>query len=215
MENAYNPLQDLKEIRTMMERSTRFISLSGLSGVCAGVCALLGAGAAYLYLDTYPFEGASPAYFQKAFAQNKWGMHYTTFFILDAAATIFLSILTAFYFTYRKAVQNQQSLFDRTALRLTANIGIPLVTGGVFCLALMYYDCLGFVAPATLVFYGLALVNGSKYTLQTIFYLGLVEIALGLTSAFFLGYGLEFWALGFGIMHIIYGTLMYLKYDKK
>jgi hypothetical protein len=89
------------------------------------------------------------------------------------------------------------------------------VTGGVFCLALMYYDCFGFVAPATLVFYGLALVNGSKYTLETIFYLGLVEIALGLTSAFFLGYGLEFWALGFGIMHIIYGTLMYLKYDKK
>jgi hypothetical protein len=179
------------------------------------VCALLGAGAAYLYLDMHPFEGTSHTYFQKAISQKKWGMHYMTFFLLDAAATIFLTFLTAFYFTYRKAIQNQQSLFDRTALRLTANVAIPLVTGGVFCLALMYYDCLAFVAPATLVFYGLALVNGSKYTLETIFYLGLVEIALGLTSAFFLGYGIEFWALGFGIMHIIYGTLMYLKYDKK
>jgi hypothetical protein len=215
MENAYNPLQDIKEIRSMMERSTRFISLSGLSGVGAGVCALLGASAAYFYLDIYPFEAVSPAYFQKVVEQPKWGMDYMTFFLLDAILTIIFTFLTAFYFTYRKAVRNKHNMFDRTTLRLTVHIAIPLATGGIFCLALMSYGYVGFVAPATLIFYGLALVNGSKYTLETVFYLGLSEIALGLICAFSLGYGLEFWSLGFGILHIIYGTLMYLKYDKK
>ena len=40
-------LQNLAEIRSLMERSSRFISLSGLSGVGAGVCALVGSAAAH------------------------------------------------------------------------------------------------------------------------------------------------------------------------
>ena len=91
---------------------------------------------------------------------------------------------------------------------------IPLITGGLFCLALLYHGLAGLVAPATLVFYGLALVNASKYTLHDIRNVGYCEIVLGLASLFFLGYGLEVWVIGFGILHIIYGSLMYWKYER-
>jgi uncharacterized membrane protein HdeD (DUF308 family) len=71
------------------------------------------------------------------------------------------------------------------------------------------------LAPsATLVFYGLALINASKYTVRDVFYLGICEIVLGVLSMFLTGFTLLFWALGFGILHILYGTIMYFKYDK-
>jgi hypothetical protein len=70
------------------------------------------------------------------------------------------------------------------------------------------------VAPATLVFYGLALVNGSKYTLNDIRNIGYLEAGLGVVSMFVPGYGLWFWALGFGVLHIVYGVTMYYKYER-
>jgi hypothetical protein len=64
------------------------------------------------------------------------------------------------------------------------------------------------------VFYGLALVNASKYTLTDIRYLGITEIILGILNIFFLRRGLYFWALGFGVLHIIYGLVMWWKYER-
>lgn len=46
-------LQQLSEIRLLMERSSRFISLSGLSGVGAGVSALIGSAIAYWRIEQY------------------------------------------------------------------------------------------------------------------------------------------------------------------
>jgi len=118
------------------------------------------------------------------------------------------------FFTTRKAKQKGQKIWDKLTQKLLLNLLIPLVVGGIFCLALMKHGAFGLVAPATLVFYGLALVNGGKYTLSDIHYLGLSEIVLGLIALFNIGYGLEFWAIGFGVLHIVYGTIMYFKYEK-
>ena len=41
--NEQQPLEELQHIKRMMERSSRFISLSGLSGIAAGICAIAGA----------------------------------------------------------------------------------------------------------------------------------------------------------------------------
>ena len=57
-------------------------------------------------------------------------------------------------------------------------------------------------------------VNASKYTLNDIRYLGLTEIFLGLVALVFLEYSLLFWAIGFGLVHIIYGIVMYYKYER-
>ena len=42
----------------------------------------------------------------------------------------------------------------------------------------------------------------------------MAEVVLGMISLSALQYGLLFWALGFGVLHIAYGTYMYLKYEK-
>ncbi|HMC96443.1 MAG TPA: hypothetical protein VKG92_02220, partial [Flavobacteriales bacterium] len=104
---------------------------------------------------------------------------------------------------------------DAAAQRLLVNMFIPLGGGGMFCLALLYYGLPGLVPPATLVFYGLALLNASKYTLDEVRWLGISELILGLIASFWVGAGLLFWALGFGVLHIFYGALMYLRYERK
>ena len=218
MTTTHEQLNDLKEIRALMERSSRFIGLSGLSGIAAGLCALVGAATTYIYLDARPFEfehQATNFYFTRALDASKWGMHYTSFFILVAGLTIISAISLGILFTTRHARQKGQSVWDVSARRLLISLAVPLTAGGLFCLALLLHGSIAYLAPSTLVFYGLALVNGSKYTLDDVYYLGLVEIALGIVAMFLLRFGLEFWVIGFGFMHIAYGTMMYFKYEKR
>lgn len=210
--NNNEHLESLQQIRSMMERSSRFISLSGLSGVAAGIVALFGAAAAHLYLETKPFSGpylylAEPGY-------EKWGLNFYEFFALDAGIVLILALAAGIFFTTRKAVKKGQKVWDKLTWRLLINLLIPLATGAVFCLALLKYEMFGLIAPTTLIFYGLSLINGSKYTLNDIRYLGVTEIILGMIGLFNIGYGLEIWAIGFGLMHIVYGTFMWVKYEK-
>ena len=213
--STHDQLKELREIRSLMERSSRFIGLSGLSGVAAGLCALMGAAVAYVYLGAQPFEyDHQYVYYVRALTSTRWGLDYLLFFIGDALLTASAAVALGIYFTTRRARQKGQSIWDATARRLLFNLGVPLCVGGLFCLALLVHGQLAFVAPATLVFYGLALVNGSKYTLNDVLYLGLTEIALGLFGMFMLKYGMEFWVIGFGFLHIFYGLMMYFKYER-
>lgn len=215
MSTTHEHLNDLREIRSLMERSSRFIGLSGLSGVAAGICALFGAYAAYAYFGIRPFEFKEDyRYYVEALQASHWGLDYFKFFLIDGALTAGAAILSGIYFTTRQAKRKGQRIWDKSAQRLIINLAIPLIAGGLFCLALMWHGQLAFVAPATLVFYGLALVNGSKYTIYDVVYLGIAEIALGILGMFVLRYGLEFWVIGFGILHIVYGLMMYLKYER-
>ena len=205
METFNDHLSDIREIRNLMEKSSRFISLSGLSGIFAGIFAIAGAAAAWWYLDivqlneNYSYSSLQHAYF---------------FLITDAAIVLTVALTSGVFFTVRQARKKGQSIWDKTSRRLLINIAIPLATGGFFCLVLLYYGQPALIAPATLLFYGLALLNGSKYTFDDIRYLAYIEILLGMLSCFYIGYGLLFWAVGFGVMHIVYGTLMYFKYEK-
>jgi len=213
MDKRNEHLETLSEIRSLMERSSRFISLSGLSGVAAGVFALIGAAMVYLYLDISPFE-TKRLYYELKPGHIKWGMDHLTFFLVDAALVFFFALAGGIFFTTRKARKKGQKIWDALTKRLVINTAIPLVAGGLYCLGLLYHDMFGLVAPSTLIFYGLACINGSKYTLTDIRYLGISEIILGVIALFNIGYGLEFWAFGFGVLHIIYGLVMYYKYEK-
>ncbi len=213
MDRRNEHLQTLSEIRTLMERSSRFISLSGLSGVAAGLSALLGAAMVYLYLGIVPFQHKK-MYYVVAENIDKWGMDYRTFFILDAALVLLVAVAAGIFFTTRKAKKKGQKIWDPLSRRLLTNLLIPLVAGGIFCLGLLYHNEFGLVAPSMLIFYGLSCINASKYTLDDIRTLGLLEVALGLVALFNIGYGLEFWAIGFGLLHIVYGIVMYYKYER-
>lgn len=198
-------LEDLKDIKSMMERSSRFISLSGLSGVGAGIFALIGA---YLAYQTVYFE-------QDYLSYRKAIMDIPTVAALFgiAVGVLVLSIGSGYYFTQRKANRNQQKLWNTQTRLLLINLMIPLVVGGLLCIILLSKGFIGLVAPLTLIFYGLALINASKYTLSEIRGLGICQVIIGLIGCQFVGYGLILWALGFGIMHIVYGIMMYLKYE--
>jgi hypothetical protein len=202
-------LEAIQDIRNMMKKSTRFLSLSGLSGVFAGIFALAGAYVAHLYLVsiyTSCMRGDMGAL-------NRDEIHLN--FILIAAVVLALSITTAYFFSNRKAKREGHNLFDHTAIRVLINLCIPLVAGGTFCLALLYHGAVIFIAPCMLLFYGMALINASKYTYDDIRYFGICEIVLGLINAFNLGNGLIYWSLGFGVLHIVYGAVMWVKYEKK
>lgn len=200
-------LEALKDIRKMMQRSSRFISLSGLSGIAAGIWALIGAYFAYDWIMEFYYNNGG-AYNSEAFERLKLNL------ILLAGAVVGLALLSALYFTWRRAGKNNLPLWDHTSKQLIINTAIPLIAGGLFILAMLQYNEWRFVAPASLIFYGLALVNGSKYTLSDIRYLGFLEIIFGLISMIYIGYGLYFWAIGFGALHIIYGFIMWWKYER-
>lgn len=215
MNNNSQHLEHLAEIRVLMERSTRFLSLSGLSGVWAGGCALAGVAVVYAFLEITPFTAAGGSfYFDKAIHTNKWGMDYKSVFLLIAIMVLAAALAGGWYFTARKARLRGERIWDATSRRLLVALAIPLFTGGVFCLALLFRGYVSLLAPCTLIFYGLALVNGSKYTLRDVEYLGLSQAVLGLLGVFYPGYGLEIWSLGFGVLHIAYGLWMYFKYDR-
>ncbi len=199
-------LQAITDIRSMMERSSRCISLSGLSGVFSGIFALIGA---YLAIDR--FETASDKYRVIGGAEL---IDITIFFFEIAGAVLVSSLLVGTLLTIRNSKRKGIKIWDNSTKRLLINLAIPLIAGGLFCLVLLFHGIIGLVAPATLIFYGLALLNASKYTFDDIRYLGLCEIVLGLAGSFFIGYGLLFWAIGFGLLHIIYGTVMYFKYER-
>lgn len=202
--NKEKYISDLKDIKEMMNKSSRFISLSGLSGVFAGLFALLGVYLAYqnVYADQDYFN------YRRADISSE----SLAYLLLIAAFTLAASIGTGIYFTTRETKKRNQSIWDAQVKRLIVNLAIPLITGGLLILILLLKGFIGIAAPLTLIFYGLALVNASKYTLSEIRSLGLIEIGLGLIGAQFIGYGLLLWAIGFGVMHVIYGMIMHVKY---
>ena len=207
MKQTKDYLEDISEIRQIMERSSNFISLSGLSGVLAGIYALIGSYIAYrvVYIEQSLLR-AREVYIDEQGTIIKLA--------IIAAIVLILALATGIYLTAKKSKKTSFSFSDAGLRNLLLKILIPLVTGGVFILILVSRGYYGIVAPSFLIFYGLSLINGSKYTVTDIKYLGFSEITLGLVCALLPGYGLLFWAAGFGLMHILYGSIMYFKYDR-
>jgi hypothetical protein len=199
-----NYAEDLREIKNIMSRTTKFISLSGLSGVSTGLIALLGLSVAY----------------QLVFKDQKYLVHHPIELTYDsivrllmiASGTIMLSVFSAVFFTSQKTKAQNETVLDMNTKRLLINLLIPLVSGGLLCVLLLLKGFVGMLPSITLIFYGLALVNGSKYTLPEIRTLGIIQVIIGLLAFQFINYGLLFWALGFGVVQIVYGLIIQRKY---
>lgn len=198
--------KDLASIRSMMDRSAKFISLSGLAGIIAGLYALGGATAAY-FLIQYP---RSPFAYRIHSISEPATLLYL---VLIASAVLFASIATGLWLTQRKSHRQNTKMWTPASKLLLQKMAIPLITGGLFVVIMLATGHFGLAAPACLIFYGLALIHGSSNTFDEVRYLGFSEIALGLVCAMLPGYGLVFWALGFGVLHIVYGAILFNKYD--
>jgi len=203
MKEQQDYIRDITEIRSMMERSSKFLSLSGWAGVMAGIYALTGAWIAWKIFDFNPgqvFSLLNPAYLLKI--------------IFLALGILVLAIITAVFFSVKNAGKKGEKLWNATSRRLLINMAVPLVAGGLLILILISNGIIGLIAPFTLLFYGLALYNASKFTYEEVRILGLVEISLGLIGAYTVEYGLLCWALGFGVSHIIYGIFIHYRYER-
>lgn len=210
MEDNLKSIEDIRTIRKLMEESTRFLSLSGLSGIFAGVFAITGALIAYflilnngsIHLDEYnkilPLSET---------LSLRWKL------IADALCVLTLSVVFCLYFSNKKAKREGKIFWSPASKKLLISILIPLLTGGIFIIVLLVQNNMQLIVPGLLIFYGLALANAGKFTFDEIFYLGILEIITGLVSAFIPGWGIIFWIFGFGILHIIYGIVMYRKYE--
>lgn len=214
MNEQQQSLETLQDIKRMMERSSRFISLSGLSGISAGICALIGSWLAYPYVFGYKDYIINPDMAIVQSNAHDYGIILNTYLFWIAAGTFCTALISAFIFTWIKSKKENLPIWGKTAKRLMLNVSIPLIVGGVFLFKLIHFGTFGLIAPGCLIFYGLALINASKYTLNEIRYLGYLQILLGIINLWFVGYGLYFWAAGFGILHIVYGAYMWWKYGR-
>ena len=201
-------IQDLAAMRSMMERSSKFLSLSGLAGILAGIYALVGAFIAYR------IYGLKPVHTEYSSLSSGNGSSGLREIIYLGLAILVMAIGTAIYFSYKKAGKRGEKLWNATARRLVSNMAVPLVAGGLLILIMLSKGRAEFAAPFSLLFYGLALYNASKFTYEEVRSLGLIQVALGLAGCWFTGYGFLFWAIGFGLVHIIYGIYMHYRYEQ-
>nr|WP_310587496.1 hypothetical protein [uncultured Dyadobacter sp.] len=210
-----NPKQDslhtLNEIRDLMERSSKFLSLSGLSGVFAGVFALIGAALAYVRFKT---DWLADILMPFGSYHGHSRTEVIRFLLVDGICVLVVSLAVGIILTVRKGRKKGLTLWNGSSKRLLISMLIPLATGGIFCLAMLHYGFIWLVFPVTLLFYGIALVNASRFTYPEVFYMGISEIAIGCIALFLTGYALLFWAIGFGVLHIVYGLTMYNRYER-
>ena len=191
MNQEQEQLQALQGIKQLMERSSKFSSISGIAGVVVGVLATL--------------VFACITYFN---------ITNVTDLAVVFTITLVVSLITGVFFSAKKAKKRNEKVWDSTAKRFLLNFFMPLVVGGVMCLLFTYHHLFQFIPSFMLVFYGMALLNASKFSIDTIWYLAVLELLIGIAAAFFVDAGLWFWMIGFGILHIVYGFFIYYKYEQ-
>ena len=201
-----NYLNDLKDIKEMMSKSSQFISLSGLSGVLAGIYALVGGWYADKLLSDYFTDSV---YSLEIVENLEFKLIYIAILIIAA------SILSGLLLSNSKSKKIGVKLWNETSKRLVVNFCIPLLTGGILVFILIVRQFYELIIPTTLLFYGMACIHASKYTLGDVKYLGITITIIGLLSAYFYKYSIPLWMLGFGFCHIFYGGMMWFKYDRK
>lgn len=213
MDSRREPAQALEDIKQMMDRGSRFVSLSGWSGIAAGLCALVAAWVAGRKLEEAGYEVGRGVESVPAAESNSL-LHANSDLLLLAMVTFVAALVLAFVFTYLRSRKTGVPLWGFTTRKLIVHLAVPMIVGALLIWRLTDFDLYQFVAPACLIFYGLALVNASKFTLSEVRYLGYLQLLLGLINLWLMDYSLYFWAAGFGVLHILYGILMWNKYER-
>ena len=201
MNTEQDYINNIAEIRSMMERSSKFLSLSGWAGIMAGFYSLAGAWIAYSYFGFDPDE-------------ISYSSPELTKVIALALGILVTALVTAIYFSWSKANKKGEKIWNSTSRRLLASMAVPLAAGGILIILLLMKGLIGLVPPLMLIFYGLALYNAGNYTIKEVKIMGFIQLILGLISSWFVEYGLLLWASGFGMVHLIYGIYMYFRYER-
>jgi len=208
MKNKNDYLKDLADIRSMMERSSKFMSLSGWAGAVAGFYALIAAGSANFYF------GVNPTKLMYTLESDPEFIAAVPKVAMLGLIAMVLSIGNAMALSSKNAGKKGENIWNAASRQLVVNMAVPLGTGAILILILMNFGLYGLVAPLTLIFYGLALFHAGKFTFVDVTFLGLIQVFLGLLAVFLIEYSLVIWSVGFGVVHIVYGTYMYYRYER-
>lgn len=201
------PEEELADIKSMMEQSTRFLSLSGISGILAGIYALIASALAYYWIYFPEFPIGNQIY--EVYQNGK-----ITHLMLMGLLLLSLTIVTSWAFSRQKSNRNAYPIWTPASKRFVQALAIPVISGGMFCIALIHEGQLILAFPAMLLFYGTGLLNASSFTLNNLKYLGYGQLILGVIAGFVPEWGFVLWTLGFGVFHVIYGSLIYSRYER-
>lgn len=197
----------------MMDRGSRFVSLSGWSGIAAGICALAAAWLAGKKFNEYAILGNDYEAGSNS-ARDSNLLHFDRELLVLALITFLAAFFFAFLFTWLRSRKTGVPVWGFMARKVMIHLAIPMIAGGLLIWRIADFGLYGLIAPACLIFYGLALINASKFTLSEVRYLGYLQLLLGIINLWAIGYGLYFWAAGFGVLHILYGIVMWNKYER-
>lgn len=202
-------LEDIKVIKKIMEESSRFLSLSGLSGIIAGLLAIAGAVVAKLIIDGTPM---AEEWYNVPFTADPAGHRAVMLLFADMGAVLILSLVAAIFFSSRKARKSGHSAWTPVTRRMLASLLLPLAAGGLFILITLTTVPASVTVASTLIFYGLAVISAGKFTFGEIHWLGVLEVLTGLACLLLPQWSVFIWAAGFGLIHIGYGLFMHLRY---
>ena len=144
-------LESVFEIKELMEKSSKFISVSGIAAILAGIYALAGA-----YIAT------------QVITSDMYLSDTLKLMAIIAMAVLAAAAVTAGILSYCKSQKMGQKFFSRLTYRALWNFSLPMLTGGVLCISILMHEYYDILASVMLLFYGLALVNVSKFTYSSI-----------------------------------------------
>ena len=203
--------QTLDDIRDMMSKSSRFQAISGYSIIIVGLyaavaaaiaAALVGAVNLFPFFENIDATLNTPAKIRLA--------------TIIALSLFTLSLLTVFAMAIAKSKRhNLRFAFDKRMRQMLTDFFLPLAAGGLVSIALIMQQHYGLTSSIMLLFYGLALVNSSHYTYPALRWLGYTELALGIADCLTVKHAILFWFLGFSVMHIIFGIVYVIMFERK
>jgi len=190
-----------------MERHSSFFSLSGFTGILIGIVGCI----AIFLVDTMThgyginFDGFS----QLPILFLEIGI------MVIGILTIVLSLFILWKRGRNKAKKNKQGLWNAFAKKQRINLLLLLL---VFLVILILIGSKGYyrlITPLLLSFYGLLLLNLSRFQSKSLLFLGLATLILGIVSYVSYTDKIFLLALGVGIFPIIYGLLTFNKSKKQ
>jgi len=198
-------LKGTTEMDAVGNRSTHFFSLRGFPGILVGIYALLGAITFRQLLNNHQNLNSAVSFLPISYLE----------YLLTSIVFLVLviSIISVYISAFRKAKRSHKKLWGPVSRRFLIHVSLPLLAGGVICILLYEYGLIRYISSAMLIFYGLTFFSARKYISNTTRNAGIVILLIGLVSTQFIDYGLYFWVIGFGFIHVIYGIVTYRKHD--
>ncbi len=147
MDSENGPVKALEEIKQIMDRSSRFVSLSGWSGIAAGICALVAAWLAGKKFNEY---GISENEYEANSSYTRDGnlLQLDRELLILAVITFIAAFFFAFLFTWLRSRKTGVPIWGLMARKVMINLAVPMIVGGLLIWRITDFGIYGLVAPA-------------------------------------------------------------------